>query len=176
MQRVRVTLSLLMAFATLSAIGAQTLAAAPLALDMEVRVPLILRVSVGGSWNTVLRLSGSVGDTKRGGHSFPIAPFAVTDLGRVRIFSNCESGYAISILSGGGGFLGSEEAGDKIPYSLILNGTRLQPTQGVFTYDMAGKSAAGGTSLDLQLALGDLADTPPRGLYDDKLTFSVAAR
>lgn len=58
---------------------------------------------------------------------------------------------------------------------LTLNGARLLPRGGVFTYDMAGKSSGRGTLFDLKLAFDDLEDFP-QGLYNDKLTFSIASR
>ncbi len=177
MQRVRTTMILLIAFALLSAAGAQSaVPPAPVELGMEVRVPLILRVSVGGSWDTVLRLSGFLGVQDQGGRSFAIAPLTIADLGKIRIFSNCEGPYSLSIMSRGGGFLGNERADSLIPYSLIINGTHLLPRQGVFTYDMAGKSSGGGTLFDLKLAFDDLSEALPQGFYDDKLTFLIAAR
>lgn len=176
MQRIRIVLVLLIASALLSMAGAQSAGpSAPVELGMEVRVPLILRVSVGGSWDTVLHLSGFVGAYNQGGRAFAIAPLSIADLGKVRIFSNCEGPYAISILSRSGGFLGSESTDGLIPYSLILNGARLLPKEGVFTYDMAGKSAGRGTLFNLELAFDDLEDFP-QGLYNDKLTFSIASR
>ncbi|MCE1195526.1 hypothetical protein LWX53_03380 [bacterium] len=153
---------------------------------MEVRVPAILRVSVGGSWDSALRLSGYLGAREGGARSFAIAPLAVIDLGKVRIFSNCDGRYAISILSRGGGFLvgggaaldtaAAMQAEGRIPYSLILDGVPLQALEGVFTRDMAGKSAGGGTLLDLKLVFPDLGEGLPQGLYGDTLTFSIASR
>ena len=185
MRRARAPLAFLFATVLLSATGAQAAVGAPVALGMEVRVPLILRVSVGGSWDAALRLSGYLGARAGGAHSFAVAPLAVVDLGQVRVFSNCEGRYAISILSRGGGFLARDGAAPdaanaraegRIPYSLILDGVPLQSPSGVYAFDMAGKSIGGGTLLDLKLVFPDLGEGLPQGLYDDTLIFSIAPR
>jgi hypothetical protein len=177
MHRVRTILILLIAVASLSAAGAQSaVPPAPVALGMEVRVPLILRVSVGGSWDTVLQLSGFVGTYDRDKRSIMIAPFSIAELGKVKVFSNCEGSYAISIRSGSGGFLANKRTDSLIPYSLVLNGAQLRSHEGVFTYDTAGKSAGRGTLYDLKLVFDDLDESLPQGLYDDNLTFSIASR
>jgi hypothetical protein len=166
----------LIAFALLSAAGAQSaVPPAPVALGMEVRIPLILRVSVGGSWDAELPLSGFLGAHDQAGHSFTIAPLGVADLGKVKIFSNCEGSYAISILSGSGGFLANKRTDSLIPYSLILNGALLLPNAGVFTYDTAGKTSGRGILYDLTLAFGDFGEGLPQGFYSDNLSFSIAS-
>ena len=177
MHRARAILIPLIAFALLSKAGAQSaVPPAPVALGMEVRIPLILRVSVGGAWDTVLQLSGFVGHDERDKRAFAIAPFSTAELGNVKVFSNWDGAYAISIRSGTGGFLANKRTDSLIPYSLMLNGARLLPQDGVFTYASAGKSAGRGTLYDLKLVVEDFGEGLPQGLYDDSLTFSIASR
>ncbi|HWP67909.1 MAG TPA: hypothetical protein VN437_01320 [Rectinemataceae bacterium] len=167
-----------------SAIQSQTVSSPALCFDMSIRVPVILKISVDHSWNTTLRLSGIYGSAgiytnqSSGQRFFEIRKAARVDLGAANLFSNVSGKYCIVAASQNGGKLGHDagNADRAIPYSLLVNGTAVASSNGLFEYQTFGKSTGSGTLFDVGIELGEIPEGLPEGIYSDRLVFSVEMR